>query len=560
MGLTRRLLPVVTTGGVRYIGQIKAPDDGSYTFSLQDLSFGDSARLWINGTPVMDATGTGEPHIYGDFSQPITLEAGQKYNLQLDFVEQTADAKVRLLWERDGGSAIPITKWPNYPTMPPGILLVNESPAPVLVGKSSSAAAMLSQHFYDDYERVKVTVRNRTPQEYGNFLRTPAGAQGDEMWSGTFGKNAVLGKDHYLRLEQQSYAQMFPDGLPERDQLYGTHLVVEYELLDENGNPALYNDTFPLKFNDNFYAYRWIDAVGEGEIIGGNSDAMAWFHEKTDKGLGKFTAEKEVDLFLPTSIQTTFEGTNPDFEYEIIDGGSKALFKYVGDLPFVVEDGEEDAVKDFVAIVANGQIPAGQIVAQGNPPAVTSLTELAVGGSSNVPSSVRSLGRTDDDSSVLVELGFELHIFGETYDRMYVNNNGNVSFGQPLSLWTPYESPDGIPEFPDGIPMIAPFWSDVDTRSDDSGEVKITQGISGAGNPYVLVEWLDVGYFGGREDTKNNNFGLYIENISHNSNVVVLDYHNMQWTTGNQSRQGGSNGFGGSGALIGYWWEHPTLA
>jgi hypothetical protein len=135
--------------GIRHIGQIKAPEDGDYKFSIKHLD--GSARLWINGRLVMEGSGNGAPvdededgifsdFYYGDVSQTLSLKAGQKYNFQLDFVDLGGDASAFLHWERDGRS--PSTIWNShlYPTMPPGMLLVNDEPTPVLVGKSAAAA------------------------------------------------------------------------------------------------------------------------------------------------------------------------------------------------------------------------------------------------------------------------------------------------------------------------------------------------------------------------------------------------------------------------------------
>ena len=39
-----------------------------------------------------------------------------------------------------------------------------------------------------------------------------------------------------------------------------------------------------------------------------------------------------------------------------------------------------------------------------------------------------------------------------------VNNNGDISFDDPVPTYTPQEFPL------DNFPLIAPFWADVDTR------------------------------------------------------------------------------------------------
>ncbi len=63
----------------------------------------------------------------------------------------------------------------------------------------------------------------------------------------------------------------------------------------------------------------------------------------------------------------------------------------------------------------------------------------------------------DDGSAGPANLGFGVHFAGGDYSQVYVNNNGNVTFGQPVGTFTP--TPIGsVP-----APMLAPFWADVDT-------------------------------------------------------------------------------------------------
>jgi len=152
------------------------------------------------------------------------------------------------------------------------------------------------------------------------------------------------------------------------------------------------------------------------------------------------------------------------------------------------------------------------------------------------------LASTDDGSTAEmpldVALGFTLNFYGTAYTTMYVNTNGNVTFGAASGD----VDPDG---FPYSLPMIAPFWSDVDTRA--SGEVRVAYGTSASGNLVVQVDWINVGYSSSHNDKKNS-FTLYIEDDP-DGDIVSFVYHNMEWTTGDSD---GSNGFGGEGAEIGF--------
>src|SRR5437016_3607275 len=49
-----------------------------------------------------------------------------------------------------------------------------------------------------------------------------------------------------------------------------------------------------------------------------------------------------------------------------------------------------------------------------------------------------SLPRNDDSSTAAVPLGFALQFASNQYSSVFVNNNGNVTFGSPLSAYTPF--------------------------------------------------------------------------------------------------------------------------
>lgn len=147
----------------------------------------------------------------------------------------------------------------------------------------------------------------------------------------------------------------------------------------------------------------------------------------------------------------------------------------------------------------------------------------------------------DDFYSNSIALPFAFSFYGTTYDSLYINNNGNVSFSQPYNTFTAYSFPD--PSFN----MIAPFWADVDTRSTNGGNVWYKVNAHS-----LVVVWDQVGYFSMMED-KLNTFQLIIsdglDTLIPNANNVSFCYGDMQWTTGSAS--GGSNGFGGSPATVG---------
>jgi gliding motility-associated-like protein len=149
--------------------------------------------------------------------------------------------------------------------------------------------------------------------------------------------------------------------------------------------------------------------------------------------------------------------------------------------------------------------------------------------------------RNDDGSSNVINLPFLFCFYGNMQNQVYVNNNGNISFGSPYGAFSASAFPSNF------YTMIAPFWADVDTRDLGSGLVyyKLTA-------TYLIVRWQTVGYYGMHSD-KLNDFQLIITDGSDpilppGSNVGFC-YGDMQWTTGDASS--GVNGFGGTAATVG---------
>lgn len=143
--------------------------------------------------------------------------------------------------------------------------------------------------------------------------------------------------------------------------------------------------------------------------------------------------------------------------------------------------------------------------------------------------------RTDDQSTDSIIIPFSFNFFGTLYNKLYINNNGNISFDFPYSSFNSLSFPSNQ------VRMMAPFWTDVDTRDSLSGIVyyKITP-------TYIIVKWENVGYYY-RNSDKLNAFQLIITDgfdtiVPAGSNASYC-YGDMQWTTGDGSN--GVNGFGG---------------
>jgi Nidogen-like len=158
-----------------------------------------------------------------------------------------------------------------------------------------------------------------------------------------------------------------------------------------------------------------------------------------------------------------------------------------------------------------------------------------------------ALPSNDDGSSAAVPIGFPINFFGVTHTELFVNNNGNVTFGVSLSAFTPF----GLVGTRQAI--IAPFFADVDTRAVGSGIVRF--GTPPGRSDLFVVDWVSVGYFREHDD-KLNSFQLILQDLSTLSGFapgdfrIIFNYDRILWETGDASS--GTNGLGGSSARVGF--------
>ncbi|NUQ62011.1 MAG: S8 family serine peptidase, partial [Pirellulales bacterium] len=175
-----------------------------------------------------------------------------------------------------------------------------------------------------------------------------------------------------------------------------------------------------------------------------------------------------------------------------------------------------------------------------NNPVLVSPSDLPAFGAGT-----QMLSNTDDGSTAEQDLGFTLNFYGTDYDKFFINNNGNITFGNALGQFIPQG-------FPQATPIIAPFWADADTRG-GAGLVTLTKSMTAQGRTYAQIDWVDVGYFNQLDPTNTdarNAFSLYIEDDPA-GDIVVFTYKSLEWASGDPSATTPGSGFGGVGAHIG---------
>lgn len=160
-----------------------------------------------------------------------------------------------------------------------------------------------------------------------------------------------------------------------------------------------------------------------------------------------------------------------------------------------------------------------------------------------------TLAANDDESTGLVDLNIDgpggINLFGTIATQVYVNNNGNITFTNALSTFTP----SAFSTF--GSPIIAPFFADVDTRGSGSGLTTYGNDTYN-GHDAFIVNWPGVGYYGGHTDLLNT-FQLILTDRSDTGAGnfdIEFNYDQILWETGDASD--GSGGFGGTSAAVGY--------
>lgn len=210
---------------------------------------------------------------------------------------------------------------------------------------------------------------------------------------------------------------------------------------------------------------------------------------------------------------------------------------------------------------ASGPITVDTVLASTLDPSTQYYTEMAGMGlgsiivttdGGNAANAGNPTGRNDDGFSGPIALNFStpFSFFGNTYTALYANNNGNVTFGGGNLNYTPSDiEPGGA-----AMPVISPFFADVDTRLAPSGVMYLNQTVANQ----TIVTWDQVGYYNQQAGLLNS-FQLVIRGAGYavptNEGTIGFFWKTMQWETG--SKSGGSGGFtspnpyGISGAAVG---------
>ncbi|MEC4853044.1 MAG: hypothetical protein SAJ12_18840, partial [Jaaginema sp. PMC 1079.18] len=149
----------------------------------------------------------------------------------------------------------------------------------------------------------------------------------------------------------------------DKDRLYGSKVKLK--------GVYSYSDGSTETREQDIYLYRWLEVVAANDTLLSTGKTAA-FHEKEDEdSVGNITVKKEVKtkqikLHLPTSVSTTFEGTNPDINYGGSFQGEGTAEWLVASAGVIPSPDGTDIVKVNIRDGVHPEAQIGDLVVQGN--------------------------------------------------------------------------------------------------------------------------------------------------------------------------------------------------
>lgn len=138
-----------------------------------------------------------------------------------------------------------------------------------------------------------------------------------------------------------------------------------------------------------------------------------------------------------------------------------------------------------------------------------------------------------------------INIGNENFTSLYVNNNGNITFGYGFVVLHA-----GHYRWRRGQNIIAPFWADVDTREDVPNRNDGVFWDFNEARDSIVVTWAWTGYFNYNID-RLNTFQLELRDRGDGNMEIIFRYDLINWTTGDASGEA-PGGLGGTVARAGF--------
>lgn len=195
---------------VKWTGRVQAVETGSYTFRTYS---DDGVRLWINGQQLVN-NWTNHAGTYNT-SAAITLTAGQRYDVRMEFFDSTGGAVSRLEWKRPGQTQFVVVPQSQLTPTAGGPILFSDSFDAGLGnwGTASGTWGMAASYA----GRTKVNSTTSSPESVSIAATTSWSDFSTSMWvslANLNGSVGILGRvtdsTHYYQLEIKKNASGQP--------------------------------------------------------------------------------------------------------------------------------------------------------------------------------------------------------------------------------------------------------------------------------------------------------------------------------------------------------------
>lgn len=136
-----------------------------------------------------------------------------------------------------------------------------------------------------------------------------------------------------------------------------------------------------------------------------------------------------------------------------------------------------------------------------------------------------------DDGSILVNITSVfgpqgINYFGTSYTSIYINTNGLITFGGPVTNYTPQPIQNLT------YPAIAPYWTDIDLRSGTATGTNNIYWDLDPGTGRVTITWLGVRPYQNHTTSGTNTFQMVLQHTHSGNFELEFIYQQLQWTNG----------------------------
>jgi hypothetical protein len=143
-------------------------------------------------------------------------------------------------------------------------------------------------------------------------------------------------------------------------------------------------------------------------------------------------------------------------------------------------------------------------------------------------------GPDGETGPTLYPFGFNINFYGAEYSSAYINENGNLTFNNYLSQYTPSDLTTL------GGPILAPFFADFDSRGTGNNDVNFGQGTLN-GQKVFVVNWPGVGCFSANASVLDDVQMVLIDRPDLGTGglgdafEIEYNYDSIQWDAGEAS-------------------------